>query len=38
MILGQRIRLRPVKKDDLPRFVKWFSDPEVRAHLAITCP
>ncbi|MGH2521035.1 MAG: GNAT family N-acetyltransferase [Anaerolineales bacterium] len=33
MILGQRIRLRPIEKDDLPRFVKWFSDPEVRAHL-----
>lgn len=38
MILGQRIRLRPVEKDDLPRFVKWFSDPEVRAHLAIHLP
>ena len=38
MILGQRIRLRPVEKDDLPRFVKWFSDPEVRAYLAIYMP
>jgi RimJ/RimL family protein N-acetyltransferase len=33
MILGQRIRLRPVEKDDLPRYVKWFSDPDVRVHL-----
>jgi len=33
MILGQRIRLRPVEKDDLPRFVKWFGDPEVRSYL-----
>jgi RimJ/RimL family protein N-acetyltransferase len=38
MILGQRVRLRPVEKDDLPRFVKWFADPEVRAHLATYKP
>ncbi len=31
MILGQKTRLRPIEKDDLPRFVRWFSDPEVRA-------
>ena len=33
MILGQRIRLRPIEKDDLARYVKWFSDPEVRGYL-----
>ncbi len=33
MILGQRVRLRPVEKDDLPRYVKWFSDPDVRTNL-----
>lgn len=33
MILGQRIRLRPIEKDDLPRYVKWFSDPELRSFL-----
>jgi len=38
MILGQRIRLRPVEKDDLPRYVKWFSDPDVRANLAHHLP
>jgi RimJ/RimL family protein N-acetyltransferase len=38
MILGQRIRLRPVEKDDLPRFVKWLADPELRAHLASYLP
>jgi RimJ/RimL family protein N-acetyltransferase len=38
MILGQRIRLRPVEKDDLPRYVKWFSDPDVRANLAHYLP
>ncbi len=34
MIPGQRIRLRPIEKDDLPRFVKWFADPELRGFLA----
>ena len=38
MILGESIRLRPVEKEDLPRFVKWFADPEVRAHLALYMP
>jgi RimJ/RimL family protein N-acetyltransferase len=38
MILGQRIRLRPVEKDDLPRFVKWFADPETRRYLALYLP
>ncbi len=33
MILGQHIRLRPVEKEDLPRFVKWFGDPELRSYL-----
>ncbi len=33
MILGQRIRLRPIEKDDLSRFVKWFADPEIRSYL-----
>ena len=31
MILGERVRLRPIEKDDLPRYVKWFSDPELRS-------
>ena len=33
MILGQRIRLRPIEKDDLARYVKWFADPELRGYL-----
>lgn len=32
MILGQRIRLRPIEKEDLPRYVKWLSDPELRSY------
>jgi RimJ/RimL family protein N-acetyltransferase len=38
MFLGQRIRLRSVEKDDLPRFVKWFADPETRTYLAMYLP
>jgi RimJ/RimL family protein N-acetyltransferase len=38
VILGQRIRLRPVEKDDLSRFVKWLADPELRNYLASHLP
>jgi RimJ/RimL family protein N-acetyltransferase len=38
MMLGQRIRLRPVERDDLPRYVKWFSDPDVRGYLSQHLP
>ena len=38
MILGEKIRLRPIKRADLPRFVEWFSDPEVRRHLLVYLP
>jgi diamine N-acetyltransferase len=38
MILGETTRLRPVERDDLPRFVAWFGDPEVRRHLSIWLP
>ena len=30
MITGERIRFRAVERDDLPTFVKWVNDPEVR--------
>lgn len=38
MILGHRIRLRPVEKDDLPRYVKWLADPDVRGCIAKHLP
>ncbi|MBI3362201.1 MAG: GNAT family N-acetyltransferase, partial [Chloroflexi bacterium] len=38
MIIGDRIRLRPVERADLPRFVKWFGDPEVRDGLMFFAP
>jgi RimJ/RimL family protein N-acetyltransferase len=38
MILGESVRLRPVERADLPRYVKWFGDPDVRAGLAMFLP
>lgn len=38
MIYGERLRLRAVEKDDLPRFVAWLNDPEVRQGLALFLP
>ena len=38
MILGQRIRLRPVERDDLPRYVKWLSDQDLRGMLSDHLP
>jgi RimJ/RimL family protein N-acetyltransferase len=29
MILGNRIRMRAIKREDLPLFVEWLNDPEV---------
>jgi RimJ/RimL family protein N-acetyltransferase len=38
MILGDLVRLRPIERSDLPRFVKWLADPEVRAGLDLFLP
>ncbi|HIE39784.1 MAG TPA: N-acetyltransferase [Anaerolineales bacterium] len=38
MIEGEKVRLRPVEREDLPRYVRWFSDPEVRRHLSVYLP
>lgn len=38
MIVGKKVRLRPVERDDLPRFVEWFGDPDVRRHLLLYLP
>lgn len=38
MIAGKKVRLRPVEREDLPVFVEWFSDPEVRRHLGMALP
>lgn len=36
IIQGQRVRLRPVVEGDLPHFVRWLNDPEVRHFLSIS--
>ncbi len=38
MIYGERIRLRAPEREDLPRFVAWLNDPEVREHLLLYLP
>ena len=38
MLYGTKIRLRALERADIPRFVKWFNDPEVREHLAMYRP
>lgn len=38
MIAGEKVRLRPIERDDLPRYVEWFGDPKVRRHLLVWLP
>lgn len=38
MILGQRVRLRAIERSDIPTFVRWFNDPEVRQYLLMYTP
>jgi RimJ/RimL family protein N-acetyltransferase len=38
MILGEQIRFRAIEKEDLPYFVKWLNDPEVRQGLSMILP
>ena len=38
MIIGDQIRLRAIEKEDLPLFVKWLNDPEVRQGLSLIMP
>ncbi|MCW5873093.1 MAG: GNAT family N-acetyltransferase [Anaerolineales bacterium] len=38
MIYGERIRLRGVEHTDLPAFVAWLNDPDVRRNLAAYWP
>jgi RimJ/RimL family protein N-acetyltransferase len=38
VILGEKVRLRRVEREDLPRFADWLNDPEVRRHLALIYP
>lgn len=38
MILGQKVRLRAIEREDIPRFVRWLNDPEVLRYLTMYMP
>lgn len=38
MILGERIRFRAIERGDLPTFVEWINDPDVRAGISSFLP
>jgi RimJ/RimL family protein N-acetyltransferase len=38
MLLGERIRLRALEREDIPLFVEWLNDPEVRQYLLMDQP
>jgi len=38
MIYGKRIRLRRNERSDIPKFVDWLNDPEVRRYLLMDLP
>jgi RimJ/RimL family protein N-acetyltransferase len=38
MIYGEKTRLRRIEREDIPTFVSWFGDPEVRSFLLVNSP
>ncbi|MBI4758784.1 MAG: GNAT family N-acetyltransferase [Chloroflexi bacterium] len=38
MLVGEKVILRAIERSDIPRFVKWFNDPEVIRFLAMHVP
>jgi RimJ/RimL family protein N-acetyltransferase len=38
MIVGQKTRLRGIEREDIPTFVKWLNDPEIRHYLEMYLP
>ena len=38
MFYGERIRLRRDERTDLPKFVEWLNDPEVRRFISVNLP
>jgi len=37
-IQGKRLRLRGIERSDIPAFLRWFNDPEVRSYLQMYMP
>lgn len=38
MIVGKQTRLRAIEREDIPIFVRWLNDPEVRQYLEMYLP
>jgi len=38
MIYGEGVRLRAIEREDIPTFVRWFNDPEVRRYILVYEP
>ena len=38
MLYGERVRLRAIEREDIPTFVRWFNDPEVRQYMLMYEP
>ena len=38
MIYGKRVRFRSIERDDIPKFVKWLNDPDVREGISRFLP
>jgi len=38
MIYGKRVRFRSIERDDIPKFVKWLNDPDVRDGISRILP
>ncbi len=38
MYYGEKVRLRAIEREDVPTFVRWFNDPEVRQYLLMFEP
>ena len=37
-LLGERLYLRPIEREDAPIIIPWLNDPEVRAYLRLCRP
>jgi RimJ/RimL family protein N-acetyltransferase len=38
MLYGERVRLRAIEREDIPTFVRWLNDPQVRQYLLMFEP
>jgi diamine N-acetyltransferase len=38
VLIGKQVRLRAIEREDVPAFLRWFNDPEVRQYLLLYKP